>query len=1295
MKEETSIAPDQFFERYGPSLGLAANPHLKLEQVKSETGAKGAVHRRYQLYYDSIEVEGMEFFLHAQEGKVRSASGKVVSELEINVEKRLSEAEALESARKQLNADEKSEDKESQRGELIIARADIDDYSPQSFKLAYKFLIAASKPFGIFEVYVDAKTGKIIKQVTAAYNCFSPHATQTSVGVQTQSKTKRYFGGEAPLAFSTFVPIKNRYLQGQSTIPFETEFDTSPSQYRLGWLGNGYGTYRLETKEYSGAGFISGSKSAQDQFYANMPIVLNPSTSWQTNHQEATTTHWTMQKTYNYYSNVHQRSGPANNNEIGRVITNVPEFAFGTNPQDFYGPSYFRTFGNQAGKELIMIQSPQNQSWTALDVVGHEFTHGVTKYTSNLVYEKESGALNESFSDIMGYCIDRRTFPNDWNWDLGEDIGFTLRNMQNPNLFNQPSAFQGANWWPQNGCTPIPENDHCGVHRNSGVMNHWFFLLLSGGNENGVIVSPIAFDRAEKIIYDAFAHRMGVTSNYADARSATLAAAQSLYGTCSNEYRQVGEAWHAVNVGAGSGCAADCNYTVTATANPSSASCGAPVSLTANCVGSGCPGIDYSWYGPGINGTVNGQTVNITMPPSPGTYSYGLNITKVGCNFSNTSVSINTNCGLPLSNGCYTIKAKHSNKLMQPENGNNGARIRQYSANGQNNQIFQLEAVDGDAYKIKPFGTSKVWEASGGGTGYGTAIQQNDYNGGNYQKWLVSAWGDGTYRLAPKHQSSVVADVEGTSTSDGAGLHLWGQHAGDNQRFYMNAVSCPSTQPNCNFSATTNPSTINTSPSASITLNASCSGSDCGGVSYQWSGNGANSSSSSYTLNAPGSNGSYNYTVTLSKPGCNSSTASVTVNVGSTPPPTNCINLSDLCSGNSSEIRSYNFPMSSGGSKSLGLEYRAHEGNATGRIRINGGSWQTFPLSQTPSNLSYLTTGIGSYSFNSGNNTVELASGGGFICFRNLCTDGGGGGCQTPNPPTVSSSSSTPPSNLSASGCNGTVNWSHGASGANVTVNPASTTTYTATCTVNSCTSSASNGVTVTVGGGGSLNQCLESENSGGNGTITSDPFASNGQTRGEENNYNHYVDYQVTGVPVAGTYTLALQYYASVAPSISIQVGSNTPLAVNLPTSGSWNIANTTQSVTVQLGAGSNTIRIQGTGGGSCRQDKICVTGNGSARLGVAEEPASDSPELTVSPNPNSGEFEASFYVEPGRKATLRVSDVQGREVWKKNLVGAGAHREQVRLPAQSVGSYILLLDKQATDSKAKVEFKRVIVVK
>lgn len=131
----------------------------------------------------------------------------------------------------------------------------------------------------------------------------------------------------------------------------------------------------------------------------------------------------------------------------------------------------------------------------------------------------------------------------------------------------------------------------------------------------------------------------------------------------------------------------------------------------------------------------------------------------------------------------------------------------------------------------------------------------------------------------------------------------------------------------------------------------------------------------------------------------------------------------------------------------------------------------------------------------------------------------------------------------------------------------------------------------------------------------------------------------------------------------------------------------------TYPFNAGNNSIGLA-TGGGFLCFRTYCAAGSG-ARIGVAEELAVDSPELTVSPNPNGGTFEARFYVEPGRKATLSVTDMLGRQVWRKGLVGEGTQSEKVRLPEQAVGTYILLLDKEATDANGKAEFKRVIVVK
>lgn len=126
------------------------------------------------------------------------------------------------------------------------------------------------------------------------------------------------------------------------------------------------------------------------------------------------------------------------------------------------------------------------------------------------------------------------------------------------------------------------------------------------------------------------------------------------------------------------------------------------------------------------------------------------------------------------------------------------------------------------------------------------------------------------------------------------------------------------------------------------------------------------------------------------------------------------------------------------------------------------------------------------------------------------------------------------------------------------------------------------------------FSQCLEAElMSGANGPITGDPNASNGQTRGAENQYNHFVDYTVN-VPSAGLYQITLRYYSSATPIVSVTVNGGNAQSISLPNSGSWNIAYTDYTFAVSLNAGASTLKIAGTGGGSCRQDKICVTGEG-----------------------------------------------------------------------------------------------------
>ena len=120
--------------------------------------------------------------------------------------------------------------------------------------------------------------------------------------------------------------------------------------------------------------------------------------------------------------------------------------------------------------------------WTHVNVVGHEIAHGITGKHSSLIYSMESGALNESFSDIMGEALEyyiKGDQKVDWV-SLPAPLD-TLRSLSAPKEYGDPDTYFGENWH-------TASSDNFGVHTNSGVQNHWFHLLVDGGsgmNDNG------------------------------------------------------------------------------------------------------------------------------------------------------------------------------------------------------------------------------------------------------------------------------------------------------------------------------------------------------------------------------------------------------------------------------------------------------------------------------------------------------------------------------------------------------------------------------------------------------------------------------------------------------------------------------------------------------------------------------------------------------------------------------------------------------------------------------------------
>jgi Zn-dependent metalloprotease len=144
---------------------------------------------------------------------------------------------------------------------------------------------------------------------------------------------------------------------------------------------------------------------------------------------------------------------------------------------------------------------------TADDVVAHELTHGVTEYNNGLFYYFQSGAINESLSDIFGEFVDLTdgvgTDTAETRWKMGEDLPIgAIRDMQDPGLFGDPDATDSANW-DANVITEDNAFDSGGVHGNSGVGNKFAYLLTDGDTFNGVTVTGVGITAAAKVIYKA------------------------------------------------------------------------------------------------------------------------------------------------------------------------------------------------------------------------------------------------------------------------------------------------------------------------------------------------------------------------------------------------------------------------------------------------------------------------------------------------------------------------------------------------------------------------------------------------------------------------------------------------------------------------------------------------------------------------------------------------------------------------------------------------------------------------
>lgn len=471
--------------------------------TKSTVDALGFKHNRYVQYYKGYKIDNSAIIAHEKNNEVKSFNGDWFKDIKLSNATSISEQQALQAALKKVNAkkykwENKAEIAHMQEalnnpnfnynpeGELVIVTTNDIKTKTTSYQYAYKFNIYTEEPLYRANVYVDAADGTIIKEQNLI-------CTIDAVG----SANTKYSG----------------------TQPITTDSYTAGYRLRETGRGNGIDTYNMKnTSTYSATDFT------------------NTANSWTitTNDQAATDAHFGAEATYDFYQQTFNRNSIDNNGY--KLLSYV-----------HYSTNYVNAFWDGARMTYGDGQLSQDFSiMTALDVCGHEITHGVVEKTAGL-NGGEADALNEAFADIFGTSVEWFARPTQHDWIMGKDImpsGTGIRNMSNPQSLQQPDTYLGTYW----SASAEP-------HDNAGPCIYWFYLLSVGGsgtNDNSQTynVSSITMAKAQAIAYRAMTTYMTPGTTYTSVRDYCIQAAKDLYGACSNEVIQTTNAWYAVGVGA-------------------------------------------------------------------------------------------------------------------------------------------------------------------------------------------------------------------------------------------------------------------------------------------------------------------------------------------------------------------------------------------------------------------------------------------------------------------------------------------------------------------------------------------------------------------------------------------------------------------------------------------------------------------------------------------------------------------------------------------------------------------------
>jgi bacillolysin len=477
---------------------------LDIESTQQDTMIPGRVHERLKQLYKGVPVFGGQLVRQMDGRSIISLSGRIYDGIDLDVTPHAS-SQAAEAAARGSTADAHL------HGQPALYVLPVDG----GYKLAYRMEVRSD--WDIRDVAVDAVSGALIYSR-------SQIETESAIGQGTG-----VFGDAKKMSVSSTASIYSAIDRLRPAWAFTLDFHGSVA--------------RLNSMLDTG-------------FLFNSDVATNSSNVWTDG--PTVDAHVYQGWVYDYYFKRHGRHGLDDHNlELDGIVHPLARSEATRQSRDVVGQfinnAFFccdnlMTYGDGDGRNFTYFAG-------ALDVVGHEMSHGVTRYSANLTYKDESGALNEAFSDIMGASIEFfyqpvGVGPGKADWLIGEDVTLVypgyIRSLNNPNAVGDPDHYSLRQFIGTN-------IDNGGVHFNMTIATNAFYLAVDGGRNrvSGITVAGVGhnnIDRMEKIFYRGWVFLLGPNATFSDARAATLQAASDLYGSGSNERAQVAAAWSAVGV---------------------------------------------------------------------------------------------------------------------------------------------------------------------------------------------------------------------------------------------------------------------------------------------------------------------------------------------------------------------------------------------------------------------------------------------------------------------------------------------------------------------------------------------------------------------------------------------------------------------------------------------------------------------------------------------------------------------------------------------------------------------------